>query len=210
MHSAEKILVLAPHTDDGEIGAGGLINKLISEGSEVYYVAFSICEESVPEGYPKDVLATEVMDATYELGIKPDNVFIYRKKVRLFTEQRQEILDEMIKLRSKISPDLVILPSKYDCHQDHKVVYEEGVRAFRYSTLLGYEMPWNNISFDSNLFVELEEAHVDAKVRSFAKYKSQMSRRYEPKDLKALAQTRGLQVNTRYAEVYNVIRWLWK
>ncbi len=45
----QKILVLAPHTDDGELGCGGTIVRLIDEGQDVYYVAFSICEESVPE-----------------------------------------------------------------------------------------------------------------------------------------------------------------
>ena len=29
----KNILVLAPHTDDGELGAGGLISKFIRKGS---------------------------------------------------------------------------------------------------------------------------------------------------------------------------------
>ena len=51
-----KVLVLAPHTDDGELGCGGTIHQLISHGKRVIYVAFSTCEESVPEGFPKDIL----------------------------------------------------------------------------------------------------------------------------------------------------------
>lgn len=43
----KKVLVLAPHTDDGELGAGGFISKLIEEGSEVFYVAFSTAAESI-------------------------------------------------------------------------------------------------------------------------------------------------------------------
>ncbi len=35
------VYVLAPHTDDGELGAGGTITKLIENGAEVYYFAFS-------------------------------------------------------------------------------------------------------------------------------------------------------------------------
>ena len=36
----KNVYVLAPHTDDGELGAGGFISKLIEEGANVYYFAF--------------------------------------------------------------------------------------------------------------------------------------------------------------------------
>lgn len=36
----KNVLVLAPHTDDGELGAGSTINRLIEEGSKVTYAAF--------------------------------------------------------------------------------------------------------------------------------------------------------------------------
>ncbi|MDY7036483.1 MAG: hypothetical protein SV375_10045 [Thermodesulfobacteriota bacterium] len=50
MINKEKILVLAPHTDDGEFGCGGSIAKFIEQRAEVYYAAFSLCEESIPDG----------------------------------------------------------------------------------------------------------------------------------------------------------------
>ena len=76
MSNFKNILVLAPHTDDGELGAGGFINKLTNSGSVVSYVAFSSCEKSVPEGYPKDTFRKEVKDATKVLGIKNENLKI--------------------------------------------------------------------------------------------------------------------------------------
>ena len=66
--NCKNVLVLAPHTDDGELGLGGTINKLITEGKRVTYVAFSTAEESVPPGFPKDILKTEVRNATAKLG----------------------------------------------------------------------------------------------------------------------------------------------
>ena len=54
--SCERVVILAPHTDDGEFGCGGLIARLIEEGKDVFYASFSLAEESVPEGFPKDVL----------------------------------------------------------------------------------------------------------------------------------------------------------
>ena len=42
--SNKRILILAPHTDDGELGCGATISKLIETSNDVYYVAFSACE----------------------------------------------------------------------------------------------------------------------------------------------------------------------
>ena len=38
----ERVLVLAPHTDDGEFGCGGTMARLVEAGADVRYVAFSI------------------------------------------------------------------------------------------------------------------------------------------------------------------------
>ena len=59
----KNVLILAPHTDDGELGAGGTISRLIEYGANVYYAAFSTAEASVPDGMPKDILKTEVKEA---------------------------------------------------------------------------------------------------------------------------------------------------
>lgn len=52
----EKILVLSPHPDDGELGAGGTIARFLEENREVYYIAFSSCEKSIPTELAKDTL----------------------------------------------------------------------------------------------------------------------------------------------------------
>ena len=56
----ERVLVLAPHTDDGEFGCGGTMARLVEAGCEVRYVAFSIATRSLPEGFLPDTLAREV------------------------------------------------------------------------------------------------------------------------------------------------------
>ena len=94
--NAKRVLVLAPHTDDGEFGCGGAINKWLGEDKEVYYVAFSAAEKSIPKGLPKDILKKEVMEATKTLGVIPDNVILYNYETREFPRFRQDILEEMI------------------------------------------------------------------------------------------------------------------
>jgi len=211
LSNLNKILVLAPHTDDGEFGCGGSIAKFIEEGKEVYYAAFSIAEKSVPAGFPRDILADEVKEATAKLGINPDHLFIYRYEVRNFPSRRQDILDDLIELNDKISPDMVFLPSTKDTHQDHQVITEEGFRAFKKTTLLGYEIPWNNLTFETNAFIFLKPCHLEKKLESLKCYFSQFGRNYATAEfIQALALTRGIQIGAEYAEVFEAIRWIIK
>lgn len=203
------ILVLAPHTDDGELACGGTIAKCCEEGKNVYYVAFSICSKSLPGHLPSDALVHEVKAATSKLGIKPSNLILYNYDVRSFKQHRQDILEDLVKLRQQLKPDLILTPSPTDIHQDHQVISEEAIRAFKNISILGYEMPWNNLSFNTRCFIKLEEKHLQKKIDSLNEYKTQADRPYFQNDfVKAQATMRGVQIATRYAEVYEVIRWI--
>ena len=103
----------------------------------------------------------------------------------------------------------MLLPSKDDIHQDHQVIHNEGVRAFKNSTLLGYETPWNNFGFEATLLVKLDIENIKAKINAVSKYKSQTFRSYDLSKLKSIAEMRGLQVKTKYAEAFNIVRWIW-
>ena len=203
----KKVLVLAPHTDDGEFGCGATINKLIENGSEVYYAAFSACQQSVLPNFPADILVTEVKAATQILGIKPDNLLLFDYEVRTFNYHRQPILDDILKLKKQINPDLVFMPSINDIHQDHYTIANEGVRAFKWSTILCYELPWNNFNFNTSCFVSLENRHVDKKMEALSAYKSQMHRPYANEEfIRGLSKTRGVQSGNNYAETFEIIR----
>jgi LmbE family N-acetylglucosaminyl deacetylase len=200
-------LILAPHTDDGEFGCGGTIAKLISEGVEVYYIAFSACEQSVLPKFPSDILITEVKEATQVLGIKRENLYLLKYDVRTFNYNRQGILDDIIKFRNKINPDLVFIPSLNDIHQDHATIANEAVRAFKFCNILCYEMPWNNFNFATTSFMILSEEQINIKINALKKYKSQEHRSYANEEfIRSLASVRGVQVGQRYAEVFEVIR----
>ena len=76
VNGIQKILVLAPHTDDGELGCGASMMRLTQAGCRVYYVAFSICEDSVPAGFDPEVLLQELHDATACLGLQEKDIFV--------------------------------------------------------------------------------------------------------------------------------------
>jgi N-acetylglucosamine malate deacetylase 1 len=205
----KKILVLAPHTDDGEFGCGASIAKFIREGASVYYAAFSLAEESVPPPFPKDILETEVKKATHELGIPPDNLLLFKYKVRHFASHRQEILEDLVKINNTIQPDLVFMPTIHDLHQDHTTVAFEGLRAFKKTSILAYEIPWNNLNFATQSFISFGESELQRKIAAIKCYESQKGRNYTTEEfLRGLAITRGVQIGKKYAEVFEVIRWI--
>ncbi len=200
-------LILAPHTDDGELGCGATIAKLVSAGCQVYYAAFSTCRSSLPAGVPPNTLELEVKEAIKILGIKPQNLILFDFEVRDFPNQRQQILEKMVQLSKELNPDVVFIPSATDLHQDHQVIHNEGLRAFKNTTILGYEMPWNNITFTSNTFIKVQKEHIEIKLNALQAYKSQKNRTYLNSEfIYGLAKVRGVQAGTEYAEAFETIR----
>jgi LmbE family N-acetylglucosaminyl deacetylase len=203
----KRALVLAPHTDDGEFGCGGTMARLVEEGAEVRYVAFSIATKSLPEGFAPDTLAGEVREATAELGIPQAQLTVHDFDVRTFPERRQDLLELLIALWEEWPPDVVFQPSLHDVHQDHQVIAAEGLRAFKRTTILGYEIPWNNYDFAYQAYVALEQRHLERKTSALAKYASQQHRRYsDPEYIWNIARTHGINVNRELAEVFEVYR----
>jgi len=193
----DKVLVLSPHTDDGELGAGGTIVKLVENGSEVTCFALSA---------PREILKSECRRCLGVLGVKEFEIFDF--EVRHFPESRQEILEILFQYDKEDRPELILTPCTNDLHQDHQTVTNEALRAFKRSTILGYELPWNNIVFRENCFISLEERHVQKKIEALWNYKTQISERhyFDREYLRGLTRSRGAQIGVKYAEAFEAIK----
>jgi LmbE family N-acetylglucosaminyl deacetylase len=206
------VLVLSAHTDDAELGCGGTIARLLARGAEVSVVAFSMAEETLPAGSPRDRLRCEFLKAMTVLGVKQQQALVHTYPVRRLSHYRQEVLEELVKLKRQLKPEVVFVTSSTDVHQDHQVLYGEAVRAFRDITVWGYELPWNHLTFSPQAFVELKREHLDRKWAALQEYESQIElrRSYFCKDfIHGLARVRGEQVKAEYAEAFEVIRVKW-
>ncbi len=205
-----KVLLLSPHMDDVELGAGGTVIKLLEKNCQIIWVVFSTCEDAVPEGSPPDTLKKEFLSVVSNLGI--DNYRVYDFENKNFPAHRGKILSQLAEIKEEFNPDLVICPSLNDFHQDHKTVYEETIRIFKKSTkIIGFELPWNNLEFNQQLFVRLTEKHIEKKWKILSLYKSQFikQRNYFSKEfIQGWAKMRGIQCNAEYAEAFEVMRWM--
>ncbi|MCB0716164.1 MAG: PIG-L family deacetylase [Chitinophagaceae bacterium] len=209
MSASKTILVLSPHTDDGELGCGATMHRYIEEGHTIISVSFSFCKESLPEGLEPDTLIKENENALLALGLKKENILLYDFPVRNFTENRQAILDELIQLKIKYKPDIVFTPATTDIHQDHGVITSEAKRAFKHCTIYGYEQPWNTYQFFGNTFQKISSENLSAKINALTKYKSQQSRAYMQEGfIRSLAKVRGLQAGGEWAECFETIRFI--
>jgi len=195
------VLILSPHTDDGELGAGGTIARFAEEGRDVWCAAFSTADD--PQ------LEHEFRAACAALNVAEDRMIVHDFPRRNFPQFRQAILQHLITMRERHKPGLVFVPSPHDIHQDHQVVAAEALRAFKSMSILGYELPWNNPVFVTRFFVRLEPSHVAKKVEALKCYESQQHRPYLSQGLIwGLARTRGTQIEAPFAEAFEVLRWI--
>lgn len=207
-----KVLILSPHTDDAELGCGGSIIKFLNRKDDIFWIVFSTAEDSLPEELPKSTLREEFLNVAQSLNLSNENYSICNFKVRYLHEHRQKILDKLVEIRRSFDPDLVIGPSINDFHQDHQVVANEMIRAFKTtSSVISYELPWNHVTFNTQLFIKLSEDHISKKCNLLKNYQSQFlkSRPYFSKEyIYGIGKTRGIQCNSKYAEAFEVVRWM--
>jgi LmbE family N-acetylglucosaminyl deacetylase len=211
-NSPKRVLVLAPHTDDAELGCGGTLSRFIEEGSEIFVAAFSTAEESLPPGSPRGLLRGEFLAAMNSMTIPESNTRVFDFPVRRLSYHRQEVLEELVKLRKEIDPEMVFLPSGNDLHQDHQVVHGEGLRVFKERNTWAYELPWNQIEFTAQAFVTLQRKNLNVKWEALQAYKSQLELHrpyFSWTFVEGLARVRGVQVKAEYAEAFEVIRVRW-
>jgi len=99
---------LSPHTDDGELAAGGTIARFVEEGFNVTYVALSA---------PRAELHDECARCLEVLGVCDFSIMDFPR--RHFPQKRQEILQFLYDYNQENEVDLVLTPSTKDLHQDN-------------------------------------------------------------------------------------------
>lgn len=195
----KKVLALSPHTDDIELGCGATLHRLKTEGSEIVVYNYSFAAQT-NIGVVKDEFITNMalLGARYEIFDFP---------VRTLQDHRQEILDNLYTIQKKENFDLVLCHSTFDVHQDHQVITNEAIRAFKNCTILGYELPWNCIEFTTDFFIEVSEEDLNFKKMMLDNYITQSDRPFMMKEyVYDLGRIRGLQCSKPYAEAFQNIR----
>lgn len=193
---------MGAHPDDIELGAGALLHR-IAPISDILCVTLS---ENRRNG-ELERLIDEHRRSMGRLGVQADRVRLGKFETRLFHESRQEILDYFLSLRRECKPEIVFVHSRCDVHQDHNVMTAEALRAFRGTTLLGYEVLRSSHGFFPNFLIEVSQEDVEAKVAALSEYATYRDKSYFNSELVRAAMLRnGELAERRFAEGFEVLR----
>jgi len=221
----EKLLVIAPHSDDEVLGCGGLISKIKNDGGKVYVLIFNLGFEKNDTKDSQEKRKKEVRDAMDVLNVddfhlvhdQPDNN-------RDLDAKPLHSLIEIIESTSnvsleKISPTIVAIPTIFSHHQDHVHLHHACIAALRpistpvSNIVLSYEAPehsrWSASGiFEPNLFVEIDDV-IDNKIEAFLKYDSQVRPGGRDADsIRSQAKYRGQEVGKNLCEAFFVHRFI--
>jgi LmbE family N-acetylglucosaminyl deacetylase len=197
-----KVCFIGAHPDDIEIGAGALIAHISSQ-TDVHCITLSDNQKNLDLRN----LVKEFQSSMRVLGVPAKNVIIGNFTTRNFQHERQEILEFLIEFNRKVKPDIIFTHSKADIHQDHCTVTEEVLRAFRGSTVLGFDVIRSSYGFFPEFLVEVTEKDVESKVAALAEYKTYSKKYYfDPKTTRAILIRNGAIAERPYAEGFDILR----
>ena len=217
----KKVLILSPHADDEILGCGGFISKYSKQNYHINVLVLTNANKGAPEIYtPKEIkeLRIESKIANNFIGTK-QLFFENLPAINLNNYPVYKITNIIDKYIVDINPEIVLIPSPNDIHDDHKIIFKAAKVAMRPNKIsnlrkiLSYEVlsetEWNEDgkSFNPNYFVRLKKSDINNKVKAFLKYRSQVKKFPHPRSKEAiinLSRVRGSQAFIEYAEAFKV------
>ncbi len=198
----ETVCCIGAHPDDIELGCGALISDIVNQAN---VICITLSDNQ------KDPMLKDLVEEYYEsmniLGLKPENALLYDFTTRRFQAARQEILEVMIDIKHKYHPEVVLVHTSRDIHQDHQTVTQEALRAFRGTTLLGFDVLRSSYGFFPDFLVEVSEEAVHNKIRSLKAYHTYADKYYFDENIiYSTAIRHGALAERPYAEGFDILR----
>jgi N-acetylglucosamine malate deacetylase 1 len=207
MTNKQVVLALGAHPDDIEIGMGGTVAKLVGMGYDVNLVIATLpnfVETDTKEERKKEsTISAKVMGCKTPqfLDLSPEEIIFNRK----FVTQ----IDRIIR---NYNPDAIFTQWIGDSHQDHQALTKAVIAAARDSNnVFMYEttIPGgiSETAFRPQLYVDVTET-LDSKRNALDCFDSQKIRcgHLWVDAIVGRCSYRGYQINTKYAEAFEVIK----
>ena len=171
--SGRRLLFIGAHPDDIELGAGALIAHVAGQ-AEILCVTLSDNQKNPALSH----LVEEHHRSMDVLGVPKDGRILGPFETRRFPDARQEILEYFLKLNRDFRPEIVFVHTKADLHQDHGTITDEALRAFRGTTVLGFDVLRSSYGFFPNFLVEVTEQDVEKKIEALSQYSTYKDKYY--------------------------------
>jgi N-acetylglucosamine malate deacetylase 1 len=196
-----RVLAFGAHPDDLEVGAGGLIARLVAEGASVTMVV-----SSIPNRYPERL--AEARAGASLLGAR---LVLVRDAAtsRLEDLAMHELVATYDRLIDEVQPELVLTHQVSDLHWDHFLVHRATISALRRAAcdLFAYEASpalGAHARTVGPCFVDISSV-IDTKLAAIAAHATQFSRA-AVESRRDVARATGRLCGASYAEAYDVLR----
>ena len=211
-----NVMAIGAHPDDIEFGCGGTLIKHKSMGYDVTYVCMTDTESvDATQGKvirTEDELKSETQCAADILGVDRIHYLPFKD---LHVPFSFDSVSELEKLIKEYEIDTIYTHWSGDSNQDHISTFKTTMAAARYvPNVYCYEqipIPRQSENpMNINYFVDIDTTFED-KIKAAECHKSQFVK-YEKvgfdvsKNLKLMAQYRGIQANCEYAEGFHIIK----
>jgi LmbE family N-acetylglucosaminyl deacetylase len=198
----KKVCFVGAHPDDIELGAGAFISNILGKAT-ILCVTLSDNHQN-PQ---LQNLVVEHHNSMAVLGVNREHVRLETFVTRRFPEMRQEILEYLYRLNHEFRPDIVFTHTRSDIHQDHQQTTEEVLRAFRGTTVLGFDALRSSYGFFPHFLVEVTEQDADKKLEALLQYSTYNDRYYfDPAVLRATLIRHGALAERQFAEGFDILR----
>jgi LmbE family N-acetylglucosaminyl deacetylase len=198
----KKVCFIGAHPDDIELGCGAFISNILGK-TDILCVTLSDNQQNPSLTH----LVDEHHRSMAILGVSNEHVRLESFITRRFPELRQEILEYLYQLNRDYQPDIVITHTRADIHQDHQQTTEEVLRAFRGTTVLGFDALRSSYGFFPHFLIEVTEADVEQKIRALAEYSTYNDKYYFSAEvLRATLIRHGALAEVPYAEGFDILR----
>jgi LmbE family N-acetylglucosaminyl deacetylase len=185
-----RVLAVGAHADDIEIGCGGTILRLLSEGAQldVHWVVMTTSggrrdeARASAEAFLNDASGRDIVLADFRDGFLPYS--------------GPEVKDFFEDLKRSVEPDLIFTHTRSDLHQDHRLLCELTWNTWRNHLVLEYEVPKYDGDLGApNVFVPLDEAILDRKIALLEEhFRSQVGKHWFDAGLfRSLPRLRGME-----------------
>lgn len=185
------VLAIGAHSDDVEIGAGGLMLRIAAASPACRFTWVLLTGDATRREEARRSAA-----AFLGGGCAPRLVTLGLRDGALPYEGAVAAREALAALRDEDPPELVLTHQRADLHQDHRLAAEIALQTFRDHLVVEYEVPkYDGDMGAPNLLVPLDAGTVERKVAHLMEhFASQRGKRWFTEDLfRGLMRLRGVE-----------------
>jgi LmbE family N-acetylglucosaminyl deacetylase len=220
----KNVIVISAHPDDETLGVGGTILKHIANGDNVYWLIVTNVFEN--QGFSKERVESRQLEIS-----KVEKMFGFKETfnlnyptMTLSSSSLIKMVPDISSIFSEVKPEVIYTLNRSDAHSDHRVIFDAVMactKSFRYpfiKQILMYECisetefapALAEKAFLPNYFIDITD-YLDKKNEIMQVFESEIAEHPFPRSLeniKALAHFRGASVGVKYAEAFQLLKFI--